>query len=225
MYVQAIPALARHLSILVAPLLAAVVSLLLNELGQTMTDPIGGIGAGIYAMIAQLVYLTAFGIAVIQASNIWRKRSGKFDTAWEEGRRKIGGIALAAIGFQFIFYVAGLVGGLSGIGVVGLILELVAALFLIYVIPAAAIGGLPGQLAISASIRAVRANPIATIVLALVFIVLWIIVPNYGLLLIVPIVPSAAMQFVYAGVQALILGYLAFPFAKQYDDVAFHTRW
>jgi hypothetical protein len=225
MYLQAIPSLVRHLSILVAPLLAAVVSLLLNELGQTMTDPIGGIGAGIYAMIAQLVYLTAFGIAVIQASNIWRGRDGKFDTAWEEGRRKIGGIILAAIGFQFVFYVAGLVGGLFGIGIFALILQLAAAFFLIYTIPAAAIGGLPGQLAISASIRAVRANPIAAIVLAFAFIVLWIIVPNYALLLVVPFVPPAAMQFVFAGVQALVLAYLVFPFAKQYDDVAFRANW
>jgi hypothetical protein len=224
-YLRAIPLLVRHLSILIAPLLAAVLALLLNLLAQTMTDPLGGFGAGIYSYVAQIAYLTAFGVAVIQASNIWRGRDGKFDTAWEDAKRKIGGIALAAFGFLFVTYVAAYIGSALGIGVLGLILELAAAFFLIYTIPAAAIGGLPGQFAISGSIRAVRSNPAAAVVLSIVFVLLWFVLQAYGLPYIDVLVPIGAEPFVNAAAQALVLGYLAFPFAKLYDDIAFYRTW
>lgn len=224
MYLQAVPALVKHPSILACPLLAAVMSILINAaLAPFLTNAVGGMGAGLFGMLVQLIYLWAFGVAIIQASHVWRGRRGSFDEAWEEGRTKFGGIALAAIGFQFVVWAATYIGSFFG-GTLTYVLAAVAAFFLIYTIPAAAIGGMPGSLAISASIRAVRANWIGSIVLAIVFVALWYVVPAF-----LPYALSGLSQIVYSLVMALyeaiILAYLAFPFAKQYDDVAFRGLW
>jgi hypothetical protein len=222
-YFQAFGLLARHPSILAVPLLAAVIDVLIDQLLPFLTGAVGGFGAGIFQMLVQLVYLWAFGVAIIQASNIWRSRRGSFDEAWEEGRAKFGSIVLAAIGFQFVVWAASYIG--SYLGELGLVLGAVAAFFLIYAIPAGAIGGMPGSLAISASIRAVRANPAAAVVLAIVFFALWyVLVPlllPYALVNLSPL----AWKLVMAAARALVLGYLAFPFAKQYDEVAFRGFW
>jgi hypothetical protein len=100
-YVKAFGLLARHPSIFVMPLLAAVVELLLTQLSYLFTDPLGGSGAGLFQMLVQLFYLWAFGITIIQANAVWRGRRGAFDEAWDEGRAKFVGILFAAIGFQF----------------------------------------------------------------------------------------------------------------------------
>jgi hypothetical protein len=223
MYVRAVPLLLRRPSILVMPLLAAVVDLLLTQLSYLFTDPTGGAGSGLFQLLVQLVYLWAFGITIIQASNIWRQRRGTFDEAWEEGRAKFGAIALAAIGFQFVVWAASYIG--SFFGVVSLALGAIAALFMIYAIPAAAIGGMPGSLALSASIRGVRAQPLGSLILALVFFVVWYVaVPLEIPALLVHFSPIVA-SLVMAASRALALAYLAFPFAKQYDDVAFRGYW
>jgi uncharacterized membrane protein len=224
MYVQAIPLLVKHPSILAVPLLAAVMAILINAaVAPMLTNAVGGAGAGLFGILVQLIYLWAFGIAIIQASQVWRNRRGSFDEAWEEGRTKFGGILLAAIGFQFVVWAASYIGSFFG-GVLGLVLGAVAAFFLIYTIPAAAIGGMPGALAISASIRAVRANVPGSILLAVVFFILWVVVPGY-----LPYVTATLSQVLYSLVmavyEAIVLGYLAFPFAKQYDDVAFRGLW
>jgi hypothetical protein len=106
-----------------------------------------------------------------------------------------------------------------------IVLQLLVAFFLIYTIPAAAIGGMPGNLAIGASIRAVRTNVLGAAVLAIVFVLLWIWLPDF-------IVNRFALGFgvigyelARAGIKAIVLAYLAFPFAKQYDDVAFRGYW
>lgn len=227
MYLRAVPLLFTHLSILALPLLAAVFDVLIQQVAQYFTDAVGGAGAGLFQMLVQLVYLWAFGVAIVQASNVWRGRRGSFDEAWEESRVKFGGIALAAIGFQFIVWAASYAGSLLGVfsGYLGLALGAVAAFFLIYTIPAAAIGGLPGSLAISASIRSVRANVVGSLVLAIVFFALWyVLVPMLLPYVLVHLSPLV-WQLVAAAVRALVLAYLAFPFAKQYDDIAFTRFW
>jgi hypothetical protein len=223
MYAQAIPLLLRHPTVFVMPLLAAVVDLLLMRTSYFFTDPLGGSGAGLFQLLIQLVYLWAFGVTIIQANNIWRRRRGTFDEAWEEGRAKFGGIALAAIGFQFIVWAASYIG--SFVGVLGLVLGAFAAFFLIYTIPSASIGGMPGSLAISASIRAVRAQPAGSLILALVFFAIWYVAVPLGLpYLLVNLTPTIG-SLVSAAAHALALAYLAFPFAKQYDDIAFTGYW
>jgi hypothetical protein len=224
MYARAVPLLVRHPSILAVPLLAAVVDVLVGQLSFRLTDAVGGAGAGIFTLLIQLLYLWAFGVAIVQASNIWRGRRGSFDEAWDEARAKFGSIALAAVGFQFIVWAASYAGSLLG-SVGALALEAVAAFFLIYTMPAAAIGGMPGSLALAASIRGVRANVVASIVLAIVFFAIWyVLVPVYLPFLLVNLTPLVG-QLVMAAARALALAYLAFPFAKQYDDVAFTRFW
>ncbi|MBV8491190.1 MAG: hypothetical protein JO199_11735 [Candidatus Eremiobacteraeota bacterium] len=223
-YVRAIPLLVTHPSIVSLPLLAAVVAVLFDQIGGIVTDPLGGIGSGLLGLVVQIVFLWAFGIAIIQASNVWRGRRGSFDEAWSEGRAKSGGILMAAIGFQFVMFAAGMVGSLIS-GFLGTALSAVAAFFLIYTIPAAAIGGLPGPMALSASVRAVRANPAGSIVLAVVFLGLFVFVPIGLQYALGAHLTPTLYALVMALVQAIVLAYLAFPFAKQYDDVAFRGFW
>lgn len=222
-YVRAVPLLLRHPSVFVIPLLAAVLELLLTQLSYLFTDPTGGAGAGLFGMLIQLVYLWAFGVAIVQANNIWRNGRGSFDEAWEEGRAKFGAIALAAVGFQFVVWAAGYLGMLlvAVSGAIPLALQAVAAFFLIYTIPSAAIGGIPGAMAISASIRAVRAAPLGSVILAVVFFAVWFIAVPLALPYALVHVSATIGSFVIAAVRAVALAYLAFPFAKQYDDVAF----
>ncbi len=219
-YVRALPALVRHPSILAMPLLAAVIDMAVSRWSSAFTDPLGGFGSGIVGMIVQIVYLFAFGVAVIQANNIQRGFRGGFDDAWEEAKRKAGGILLAAIGFQFLVYVAAYIGSILG-STIGFVLQLVAYFFLILTIPAAAIGGLPGGLAISGSIRAVRANPLACVVLAVVFVVLFVLLPAF---LVQYFTNEITLNLAIAAIRAIVLAYLAFPFSATYDDIAFHTR-
>ena len=223
MYLQAIPLLMRHPSIFVMPLLAAVVELLLTQVSYAFTDSLGGGGSGIFQMLIQLVYLWAFGVTIVQASNIWRRRRGTFDEAWEEGRAKFGAIALAAIGFQFVVWAASYIG--SFLGAFGLALGAVAALFMIYAIPSASIGGMPGAMALSASIHGVRSQPLGSIVLALVFFAVWYVAVPLALPYLLVHLSATVWSLVTAAARAIALGYLAFPFAKQYDEVAFTGYW
>jgi hypothetical protein len=227
MYARAVPLLLRHPSILAVPLLAAVVDVLIAQIAPLATDAVGGLGMQLFSLLVQLVYLWAFGVAIVQASNIWRGRRGNFDEAWEESRVKFGGIALAAIGFQFVIWAASYVGSFMGSlgGYLSLALGAVAAFFLIYTMPAAAIGGMPGSLALGASIRGVRANVLPSLVLAIVFVALWFVLVPMALPYLLVHLSPLVWQLVGAAARALALGYLAFPFAKQYDDVAFTRFW
>ena len=220
-YGRALPYLFRNPSILAMPLLAAVLDMLFSYVGGVATDPLGGLGSGIFGMIVQIVYLFAFGVAIIQANNIARGYKTKFDDAWEEARRKAGGIFLAAIGFQFIVWVAAYAGSIIPIPFLGLVLQLLAYFFLILVIPAAAIGGLPGGLALSGSIRAVRANPVPCLILAIVFVLLWIGIPELVTIYVGGKFGFFGYALILAISRAIVLSYMSFPFATTYDDIAF----
>ncbi|HEY6450724.1 MAG TPA: hypothetical protein VIX60_08610 [Candidatus Cybelea sp.] len=225
MYAQAVPQLARHPSIFVMPLLAAVVDLLIQQISPFFTNAVGGAGSFLFGIIVNLVYGFCFGVAVIAANNVWRGRRAGFDEAWEEGRQKAGGILIATIGFYFLIYVAQYAGQLIGSTILQLVLELVVAFFLIYTIPAAAIGGMPGNLAIGASFRAVRENLLGAAILAIVFVVLWIWLPYFVVAQVGANLGVVGYELVLAAIKAVVLAYLAFPFAKQYDDVAFRGYW
>ncbi|MDE2483165.1 MAG: hypothetical protein KGN02_13390 [bacterium] len=223
-YARAFAYLATHPSILALPLLAAVVDVLFSHWSGMVTDPLGGLGNGIFQMIVQIVYLFAFGVAVIQANNVARGYKSGFDDAWEEGRRKASGIILAAIGFQFLAFAAAYIGSIAG-GIVSIVLQLVAYFFLILTIPAAAIGGLPGSLAISGSFRAVRDNVVPCIVLAVVFVIGWILVPQWFTVFVGAHLGLFGYEISLALVRAIVLAYLAFPFAVTYDSIAFRGFW
>ena len=225
MYAQAIPALGRHPSIFVMPLLAAVVDLLMQQITPFFTNAVGGAGSFLFQIVVQLVYGFCFGVAVIGANNVWRGRRATFDEAWEEGRQKAGGILIATIGFYFLVYVAGYAGSLLGSAALQIALQLVVSFFLIYTIPAAAIGGMPGNLAIGASFRAVRENLLGAAILAIAFVLLWVWLPEFVVNKFALGLGVIGYELVLAAIRAVVLAYLAFPFAKQYDDVAFRGYW
>lgn len=225
MYVKAVPLLLRHPSIFVMPLLAAVVDLLIAQITPLLTDAAGGAGSWLFQIVVQLVYGFCFGVAVIAANNVWRRQRATFDEAWEEGRRKAGGILVAAIGFYFLIYVAGYLGAFVGSPILQIALQLIVAFLLIYTIPAAAIGGMPGNYAIGASFRAVRANILGAALLAIVFVVLWVWLPQFVVDRLGLSLGVIGYELVLAAIKAVVLAYLAFPFAKQYDDVAFRGYW
>lgn len=225
MYVRAIPLLARHPSIFVMPLLAAVVDLLIQQISPFFTDAVGGAGSFLFAIIVNIVYGFCFGVAVIAANTVWRGRRASFDDAWEEGRAKAGGIVIATIGFYFLLYVAQYAGSLIGSAALQIVLQLIVAFLLIYTIPAAAIGGMPGNLAIGASFRAVRENLLGAAILAIAFVLLWIWLPYFIVAQTGAGLGVIGYELVLAAIKAIVLAYLAFPFAKQYDDVAFRGYW
>ena len=224
-YGKALAYLVRHPSVMLLPLAAAALDLFLWYWGTLFTDPLGGIGTGLFQLVIQIVYLFAFGGAVIQANNIARGYRTSFGDAWSETRQKSGGILLAAIGFQFVTWFAGYAGGFLGGGYIQLALQIVAYFFLIYTIPAAAIGGLPAGLALSGSIRAVRANWLGAIALAIVFVALWLLFPQYVLLRAIAPYGFFAARGGLALFNAIVLAYLAFPFAVTYDETAFRGRY
>ena len=87
----------------------------------------------------------------------------RFDEAWEEGRGKAGGILIATIAFYFLSRSRVTSASFFGIGLLSVVLQLSVAFLLIYTIPAAAIGGMPGNLAVGASFRAVRENVLGAV--------------------------------------------------------------
>ncbi|MGB6523145.1 MAG: hypothetical protein WBE83_15370 [Candidatus Cybelea sp.] len=225
MYARAVPLLLRHPTVFVMPLLAAVVDILIEQISPYFTDPVGGLGLFVFQIVTQLLYGFCFGVAVIGANNVWRARRATFDEALTEGRQKAGGILIAAIGFYFLLWAAQYLGEFLGGGVIGIVIQLVVAFFLIYTIPAAAIGGMPGNLAIGASFRAVRENLLGAGLLAIVFVALWTLVPSFLITRLASGLNVIEYQLTFAAVRAIVLAYLAFPFAKQYDDVAFRGFW
>ncbi len=221
-YPRAIPLLARQPSVFVAPLLGAVGALALGALAAYVTAPLGGVGAGLFDFAARVFYSFAFGVAIIQADALERGLHGTFDAAWEEARHKAGGIIIAAVGFWFLVMIAEYIGTLFGL-TGQIVLTLVAAFFLIYTIPAAAIGGLQGNLALGGSFRAVRADLLGAAILAVVFIGIFEILPPYlvGIIGQRVLLSHTEQVLVQALFDAIALGYLAFPFAKQYANLAF----
>lgn len=213
--------LLRHPTVVVIPLLVAVADAFVSYFSGLVTDPLGGAGQSIIAFALQILYLFAFAAAIVQANNIVRgTRSAGFDASWEETRGKIGGILIAALGFQFVSTIASYIAGMLGLGEIGLVLQLVVDFFLILTMPAAAIGGLPGQMALSGSIRAVRANWPACLILAIAFVALWFYLPSYVAVMFSGYGIFAAI-IAQAVARAIVLAYLAFPFAVTYDETAF----
>lgn len=218
LYLRAFPLLIKHPIVIVPPFVAALLGVLISSFTGPFTDPLGGFGAGILQFLAFLVDMFLFGVSLIIAETVWRRGRATFDAAWTEAQEKAVSILFAAVGFQFVIYAAALLGGT--IGAFGYLLAAVATYFLIYTIPAAAIGGIPGGAAISASIERVKDNYLAAALLCVVSLLLYVYL-NFRI---------SELLFTYVGsvawlgqvvVKSVLVGYLAFVFAKQYDQVAF----
>lgn len=221
-YLTALPLYARNLGVALPPLIAALVQIGLLFLAGPLTDPVGGIGAGIFGLIAEVVFGFAFAVSLIFADNAWRFERASIAGAWSDARRKAGNILLAVFGTFFLLYVAQYIGAIFG-GYGSEAFGALAVFFIIYAIPAAAIGGVYGPEVFSRSIRIARAQPLATAVLAIVSVA----VLFAGLRL--PVLLGPYVGFGYYALQllcpSLAIGYVALVVAKQYGDNAFGRYW
>lgn len=218
-YARGFGVLVKNPVIFVFPLLAAVVEMGLNWIRGPLFDPLGGNDFGFLSLLVNLVFGFAFSLAIIAAEAGWRGRKATFTEAMDEAGRKAANILLATIGFFFILFAAGMIGAYIH-PFVALALTAAAAFFMIYVFPAAAIGGIPGFAAISASIERVRSNYVGAAVLAVVAIVLFYYVA--GVLSMYLTAPLGAYALYGASlIKAIVLAYLAVVFARQYDEVGF----
>ncbi len=228
-YLRAFPLLLRNPQIALAPLLVAVAQVLLFKLvpAEVGSGFLGSANSSIAGLIAQL--LTSFGLAIalIIGDTAWRRGRAPFDAAWDEGRAKFGAIIFAAFGFNFITYVAGLVGGVLGpIG--SIVLTLVAYVFFIYTIPAAAIGGLPGGAALNAAFERARRTLVATVLVTAVYFFAFSIAPSLILTAFSPILMSSSIlsngdvvSLLVGAIHAVLTGYVALVLAKMYDDASY----
>ena len=220
LYFKALPLYARNLGVAIPPLAAAIIKIGLGYLSGPVTDPLGGAGAGIFGLIAQLVLGFSLGISLIFADDAWRHGRASLSSAWSEGRRKVGTILLATLGFFFLTYVAELIGGLFG-SIGSAVLAAIAAFFFIYAFPAAAIGGAYGPDVFSISLRLARSRPLPTAILTIVSLFVYFYVGFILPVILGPYVGGAGYIVLQLLLPALAIGYVALVVAKQYGDFSF----
>jgi hypothetical protein len=224
-YVRGFAVFARNPTVIVLPLLAGVCATLVN-----MISPVdgGGFIAGITLFIITLLKLFALGVSVIIADQGWRRGAASFDDGWQEARRKGSDIIMAAFGLTFILNIAQYAGTILG-GTISLILLAIATYGLIYVIPAAAIGGIPGGAAINVSIERVRSAPMAAALLTVVTLVLFFYISGLvfpALIAALGVTSALIAVLIHVVIEAILMGYVAVVMAKVYNDVAFTApRW
>jgi hypothetical protein len=219
-YVRAFGLLARNPSLLLAPLLTAVIGVVVGQLSPHSGDPIGSLTSGLSGFIVFLLDSFGLGVSLVIADYVWRRGRASFDDGWSEARRKGGDILLAAIGFNFIVVIAALAGNLVGGGLIAYLLVAAAIYFMIYAIPAAAIGGVPGGAALQVSIERVQRTYLATALLSVVCVLVYL----YVGMLIAPLYLGAygvISLVIGALLRALAIGYIALVLAKHYNDASY----
>ncbi len=230
-YARAFGVLVRNPTVIVLPLLAAVIGVLVGQVTSAGGgDLLGGITAGITRFILQLLELFGLGVAIIIGDAGWRFGRKSFDDSWQDARHKGGDIFFAAFGFTFVLNIAQYAQQL--IGSVGIVLIVLAFYGLIYVIAASAIGGVPGSGAISASVDRVKAAPLTAGILAAVTLALLYGYTAFGAVAIDEWVEGIAggqpliAALVDAVGQSIVVGYIGIVMAKVYSDVSFTPpRW
>ena len=231
-YVRALPLLVRTPSLIVIPLMAAVISILLGQVlaplgsgasGQTML--------GLASFVQQILELFGLGAACVIADDAWRHGRASFEHGWTEARRRGADLLMAAFGLTFVLSLASYAGLLFG-SVIALALGVLIVVLFVWTMPAAAVGGIPGAAALSASVERVRANPVPAVICALIAIVLLVfVVPLAGEYLVVAAEPVLGANAPIAGrlidalLQAIAVAYLALILTKTYADAAFGRRW
>jgi hypothetical protein len=223
-YLRAFGVFARNPTVIVLPLLAGVIGVLVARVSDLAG---GGLLASVLAFVMILLQLFALGVSIVIADAGWRRGSASFDDAWQDARRKGGDILFAAFGFTFVVsiaqYASTIIGGL------GIVLMALAVYALIYTIPAAAIGGIPGGAAISVSIERVKSAPLTAAILTIVGLVLMFYVGLFidqWLFGLAGISSPLIAMLLGAGVRSILAGYVAIVMAKVYSDVSFTMpRW
>jgi len=215
-YGRAIPLLVRNPELTVVPFLSGLIGVAITRFLSPSADILG-----LGQLIQFLLDAFALAVSIILADMAWRYGRGSFDDAWTDARRKAGDILLCAIGINFVVWVADFAGRLLGI-YFELALSVLAILFLIYALPATAIGGVPGGASLQVSIDRVRSAPTRAIVLTVVFLVLYfgtLLGPFYlGFYGTVALLVGAVLK-------AIVLGYIALVMAKTYTDGAFGSYY
>jgi hypothetical protein len=226
---KAVVLLLRNPSIVVVPLLMAVIGVAIQ-----LTLPGGGVAgaatAGLGGLIIRLLMLFGLGTACIIADDAWRHGRASFDQGWIEARRRAGEIFFAAIGLTLLLAVASYAGLLFNAPIVSYILAAAVIFFCIWTIPAAAIGGVPGGAAIQISIDRVRANVLSAALSAITFVGLVVFaVPALSLWLtglMLPYSGGSLIVIVLTGavLDAIAIGYTALVITKTYGDASFGGR-
>lgn len=222
-YAAALPLLVRNPAIIVVPLLMLIVGVLIGQL-----FPGGGLG-GFAALFTTLLSLFGLGAACIMADDAWRHGRASFESGWSDARRRAGDIFMAALGVTLLLTVAQFVGSL--LGPLALLLVAAVAIFLIWTVPAAAIGGIPGGAAIQVSIDRVRSTPLPAAIAAVASVLLIFGARLAAINVAAMLVPYTGAAFIVealigALLQAIAIGYIGLVLAKTYADSAFRApRW
>lgn len=222
-YVRGLGVFARNPTVIVMPLLATVIGVFFEQIGHFMSDSFG-----IMRLLGALLFLFALGVSTIIADHGWRQGAASFDDAWHEARQKAGDILIAALGCTFVVSIAYLAGQFIGAASIALIA--LAIYGLIFAIPSAAIGGVPGGAAINASVERVRSAPLTAGVLTAVSIAVVLAFNEIlgmwldGLVETAAGGPTIIGPIVDAAVRAVAAGYVAVVTAKVFADISF-SRW
>jgi hypothetical protein len=228
-YAKAVPLLVRNPVIVIVPLLMAVIGVFLQ---LTMMTSSGGGALGtltiqLSAFIALLLELFGLGAACIIADDAWRHGRASFEKGWAEARNRGGDILFASLGFTLLLAVAQYAG--MFLGPLVIVLTVLVIVFLIWAIPAAAVGGVPGGAAIQASIDRVRGAPLPAAIAAIVTVALLAIGVRFlsgYLSSIIPLLYGSVIVnlLVSALLQSIAVSYVALVLTKTYTDTAFGTR-
>ncbi len=228
-YAKAVPLLVRNPAIVVVPVLMAVIGVFLQLTLRTSYGggALGSLTGQLASFIAILLELFGLGAACVIADDAWRHGRASFEKGWAEARVRGGDILFAALGFTLLLSVAQYAGTLLGPLAIALIVAVVV--FLIWTIPAAAIGGVPGGAAIQVSIDRVRGAPLPAVIAAVVTVALLAIgVPILSVSLSswIPLLYDSLIANLLVGalLQGIAVGYVALILTKTYTDSAFGTR-
>jgi hypothetical protein len=238
-YGRALGLFVRNPALILAPLIVGVVGIVLLLIVPSGGGAIGSVTGGLTQLLVMLLDSFGLGVSIVLGDAIWRRGHATVGDAWDEAKRKAGDIFMAALGLNLVLWVAGavgtVVGGFAGglaatIG--GVVLTAVAAFFLIYTVPAAAIGGIPGAAALQVSVERVQRNVGPTIVLALVFLILLLLFPiasRYIVLALDAVSPLFVTSLAVAAIDTILkaigLGYLALVMAKVYAGISYGRRY
>ena len=226
-YVRAVPLLVRNPQLVLAPLLAAVAQVLLLMLVPADGGALGYFGASIVSLVAQLIGAFGFAVAIIGADHAWRRGRAPFEDAYTDARRRAVDIFIAAIGYAFLVAIAGMVGTTFG-GPGAIVLTIAAAVLCIFMLPAAAIGGIPGGATLQVSAERVRAAPVAAILVAIVYFLGTTYMPPVLIAALEPlrfgssILSSGPVSSLAVAIfKAIATAYVALVLAKTYEDASF----
>jgi hypothetical protein len=222
-YVAAIPLLLRNPAIVVIPLLMMIVGVLV---GQLLSGPLGGFAS----LFEALLGMFGLGAACIMADQAWRRGRASFEDGWSDARRRAGDIFMSALGVTLLLTVAGYLGAF--LGPLALLVIAAAAVFLIWAVPATAIGGIPGGASIQVSVDRVRSTPVPAVIATVVSVLAIYLARLAAFNLTIVALPYVGASYfvadalISAVLQAIAISYVAIVLAKTYSDSAFRVpRW